>query len=59
MVAAVDKNSLHYFSTDLALEALNQVTNGHSGGDGVRVDDDVWRDALAREDHILLPRESK
>ena len=44
---------------NLALEALNQVTNGHSGGDGVRVDDDVRGDALACEDHVLLPRSAK
>ena len=59
MVAAVDKNSLHYFSTDLALETLNQVTNGHSGGDSVWVDDDVRGDALTCEDHVLLPRSAK
>ena len=36
------------------LQALDQVTDCHSGGDGVGVDDDVWRDALAGEDHVLL-----
>ena len=36
------------------LQALDQVTDCHSGWDGVGVDDDVWRDALAGEDHVLL-----
>ena len=37
----------------LALQALNQVTNGHTRWNGVRVDDDVRGDALARERHVL------
>ena len=37
----------------LALQALDQVTDGHARGDGVRVDDDVRGDALARERHVL------
>ena len=40
--------------SELALEALDQVTDGHTGGDGVRVDDDVGGDPLAAEDHVLL-----
>ena len=36
-----------------ALEAFNQVTDGHTARDGVRVDDDVWVDALAGERHVL------
>ena len=38
----------------LAHEALHQVSDGHPTGDGVRVDDDVRGDALAREGHVLL-----
>jgi hypothetical protein len=30
----------------LAHQALDQVSNGHAGGDGVGVDDDVRHDAL-------------
>ena len=45
----------HLVGADLALEALDQVTNCHSGGDGMWVDDDVRGDALACEDHVLLP----
>jgi hypothetical protein len=33
------------------------VTDGHAGGDGVRVDDDVRGDSLAREQHVLLSKE--
>ena len=43
---------LHH--TDLSLEALNQVTDGHTRGDGVGVHDEVGSDALARERHVLL-----
>ena len=39
---------------NLAHQALHQVPDGHAAGDGVRVDDDVRRDALARERHVLL-----
>mmetsp|Transcript_27537 Transcript_27537/g.79232 ORF Transcript_27537/g.79232 Transcript_27537/m.79232 type:complete len:209 (+) Transcript_27537:609-1235(+) len=38
----------------LAQQTLNQMTDGHSGGDGVRVHDDVRTDAVAREGHVLL-----
>ncbi len=41
-------------STDFALQALDQVTDCHSGGDGVGVDDDIGRDALAGEQHVFL-----
>ena len=37
----------------LALKAFNQVTNCHSGGDGVGVDDDVWSNAFTCKRHIL------
>ncbi len=37
------------------LKALDQVTNGHTGGDGVGVDDDIGSQTLAGEDHIFLP----
>mmetsp|Transcript_38486 Transcript_38486/g.101520 ORF Transcript_38486/g.101520 Transcript_38486/m.101520 type:complete len:291 (-) Transcript_38486:136-1008(-) len=39
---------------DLGEQTLDQVADGHARGDGVRVDDDVGRDALARERHVLL-----
>ncbi len=36
------------------------MTNCHTGGDGVGVDDDVGSQTLAGEDHIFLPgKESK
>ena len=37
----------------LALEAFDQVTNCHTGGDGVRVDDDIRRDPFTCERHVL------
>eukprot|EP00962_Isochrysis_galbana_P042385 scaffold15837_cov99-Isochrysis_galbana.AAC.3 len=40
---------------NLGQEALDQVADGHARRDGVRVDDDVRRDALAGKGHILLP----
>jgi hypothetical protein len=40
--------------THLALQGFDKVTNRHPTGNGVRVDDDVGRDALARERHVLL-----
>lgn len=36
-----------------ALDALDQVTNCHTGWNSVRVDDDVGRDPFAAENHIL------
>jgi len=39
--------------TDLALEALDQVANGHTGGDGMGIDDDVRTDPLTCERHVL------
>ena len=38
---------------NLPLEALDQVTNGHTTGDSVGVDDDIWGDTLAGERHVL------
>lgn len=35
-------------------QTLDQVTDGHSGRNSVRVDDDVGRDSLGRERHVLL-----
>lgn len=40
---------------ELREQTLDQMTDRHSRRDGVRVDDDVRGDALARERHILLP----
>ena len=45
---------LSFVGTQLALKAFDQVTNGHTGGNGVRVDDDVGSQTFAREDHVLL-----
>mmetsp|Transcript_19783 Transcript_19783/g.45566 ORF Transcript_19783/g.45566 Transcript_19783/m.45566 type:complete len:498 (-) Transcript_19783:580-2073(-) len=39
----------------LGEKAFNQVANRHPRRDGVGVDDDVRRDAFAREGHVLLP----
>ena len=47
-------SNLSLVGSNFALETLNQVTDGHTGGDGVRVDDDVGGDPLAAEDHVLL-----
>ena len=47
-------SNLSLVGSNFALETLNQVTDGHTGGDGVGVDDDVGGDALAREQHVLL-----
>ncbi len=38
----------------LYLKAFDQVTNGHTRRDGVRVNDDVRGQAFAGEDHIFL-----
>lgn len=37
----------------LALKTLNQVTNGHTGRNGMGVDNDIRCDAFTREGHIL------
>jgi hypothetical protein len=37
----------------LALQALNQMADCHTRGDGVGVDDDVWGNSLASEGHVL------
>ena len=29
-------------------------TNGHAGGDSVRIDDEVWNNAILRPGHVLL-----
>ena len=39
--------------THLSLEALDQVTNGHTGGDGMGIDDNVRGNPLTGERHIL------
>ncbi len=31
-----------------------ELTNGHAGGDGVRVDDEVWHNAVLGPGHVLL-----
>jgi len=40
-------------SSYLPLKTLNQVTNGHAGGDGVGVDYYIRCDAFTGEGHIL------
>ena len=40
--------------THLSLQALDQVADGHTRGDGVRVHDEVGGDPLAGERHVLL-----
>ena len=54
-VAYVTVTVISFFvkHTHLALEAFDQVTNGHTGGDGVRVDDDIRRDPFTCERHVL------
>lgn len=39
---------------NLALQALNQMANGHSRRDGVRVDDNVRCETFTCEGHVLL-----
>jgi len=39
----------------LGQQTLNQVANGHAGRDGVGVDNQVRRQSLTREGHVLLP----
>lgn len=39
---------------DLGKQALHKMPNGHAGGNGMGVDDEVWHNALAREGHVLL-----
>jgi hypothetical protein len=41
------------------LKALDQVTNSHTRGNGVGVDDNVGGQTLAGEDHIFLPGKIK
>jgi len=40
--------------TTLAGERLDEHADGHSGRKGVRIDDDVWRDATLGERHVFL-----
>ena len=52
----VEGRRVAYFAlvgAHLRLNALDQVTDGHATGNGVRVDDEIGRDALAREGHVL------
>lgn len=37
----------------LALQTFDQMADCHPGWDGVRIDDDVWCDALTGERHVL------
>ncbi len=49
---AIDLTGLH--GTDLAADHLQDVGDGHTGRDGVRVDDQVRDDAVGGERHVLL-----
>ena len=40
---------------DLPRQALHQLPDGHPRGDGVRVNDNIRRDALLGKRHVLLP----
>lgn len=40
---------------DLAQQALDELSDGHTRGNGVRVHDDVRHDAVLREGHVFLP----
>ena len=44
------------YYTHLPLEAFDQVTNGHTRGDSMRVDDDIRRDSFTCERHVLRRR---
>ena len=41
--------------TDLRGQTLNQVADSHARRNGMRVDDEVWRDAFSGERQVLLP----
>lgn len=43
-----------YNSADLSKQTLNQLGDGHSTGNGVRVNDDVRYDSVDRPRHVLL-----
>ena len=37
-----------------AWQDMGALTNGHAGWDGVRVDDEVWNNAILGPGHVLL-----
>lgn len=39
---------------DLSQDTFNQLCNSHTRWDGVRVDNNIWHDALTGERHIFL-----
>ena len=43
----------------LSLEALDQMTDCHTAGDGMRVDDHIWSDSFTGERHILIQIQTK
>ena len=43
----------------LSLQTLDQVTNCHTAGDGVWVDNHIRGDALTRERHVLGKKRDK
>lgn len=46
-------SNLTLVSGHFSLETLDQVTNGHTTGDSVGVDNDVWGDPLTGKGHVL------
>ena len=40
---------------DLAEQTLDELSDGHTRGNGVRVHDDIRNDAVLREGHVFLP----
>ncbi|RNA27889.1 hypothetical protein BpHYR1_036545 [Brachionus plicatilis] len=46
-------SNLAFVGAHLGLQTLDQVAHSHTGRDSVRVDDQVGRDAFARERHVL------
>lgn len=40
--------------SNLGAQALEQVTDGHPGGDAMRVDDEIRNDTFLSEGHVLL-----
>ena len=54
VVIQLQSVDLTFLSPHLSLQTLNQVADGHPGGNGVGVHDDVGSDPLAGERHVLL-----
>lgn len=46
-------SNLALVGSHFSLETLDQVTDGHTTGDSVGVNDDVWGDPLTGKGHVL------